>query len=78
MDQIYGMTLQKGNIDTMVDFICCGAGSIIGMLLIAFLRNGIIGKNKETVKKQRKLEKEERLLKEELYKEYIKNKGAEK
>lgn len=78
MDQIYGLTLQKGNTDTMWDFICCGAGSIIAMLLVAFLRNGIIGKNKEKIKEQRRLEKEERLLKEKLYKEYIKNKGAEK
>ncbi len=75
MDQIYGLTLQKGNTDTMVDFICCAAGSIIAMLLVAFLRNGIIGKNKEKIKEQRRFEKEERLLKEKLYKEYIKNKG---
>lgn len=78
MDRIYGMTLQKGNTDTMVDFICCAAGSVIAMLLVAFLRNGIIGKDKEKIKEQRRLEKEERLLKEKLYKEYIKNKGEEK
>lgn len=78
MDEIYGMTLQKGNTDTMVDFICCAAGSIIAMLLVAFLRNGIIGKNKEKIKEQRRIEKEEKLLKEKLYKEYIKTRGEEK
>jgi len=77
MDKIYDMTLQRGNTDTMVDFICCGAGSILGMLLIAFLRNGIIGKDKEKVKEQRKLEKEKNILKEKLYQEYIKDKGEE-
>jgi len=77
MDQIYGLTLQKGNTDTMVDFICCAAGSVIAMLLVAFLRNGIIGKNKAKIKEQRRLEKEERLLKERLYKEYLKSKGED-
>ena len=44
------------------------------MLLVAFLRNGIIGKDKEKVKEERRLEKEKRLLKDKLYKEYIKSK----
>ena len=78
MDQIYGMTLQRGNTDTMVDFICCATGSVLAMLLVAFLRNGIMGKNKAEVKAQRQKEKEERLLKEKLYKEYIKAQGEEK
>ncbi len=71
MDEIYGLTLQKGNSDTMGDFIACAVGSVLGMLAIAFLRNGIIGKNKAQVKAQIIKEKEERLLKERLYKEYL-------
>lgn len=78
MDKIYKMTLQRGNTDTMVDFICCAVGSVLAMLLVAFLRNGIIGKNKAEVKAQRQKEKHERLLKEKLYKEYIKAQGEEK
>lgn len=77
MDQIYGMTLQRGNTDTMWDFITCAAGSIIAMLLVAFLRNGIIGKNKEKIKEQRRKEKEVKLLKDKLYKEYLKSKGED-
>lgn len=80
MDRIYGMNLQcsapdteAGLIDTMVDFIMCSIGAVAGMLSVAFLRNGIIGKNKEAVKEQRRLENEKRLLKDKLYKEYIKD-----
>ncbi|MBR5202619.1 MAG: hypothetical protein IKW45_05080 [Clostridia bacterium] len=71
MDQLYGMTLQKGNSDTMMDFISCAIGTVITMLLVAFLRNGIIGKNKEKIKEERRLEKEKRLLKDKLYLDYL-------
>ena len=74
MDKLYGMTLQKGNTDTMVDFISCAVGSVITMLFVAFLRNGIIGKNKEKVKEERHLENEKRLLKDKLYLDYINSK----
>lgn len=73
MDKLYKMTLQRGNDDTMIDFIMCAIGSVLAMLLVAFLRNGIIGKNKEEVKKMRQKENEKRLLKDRLYEEYIKN-----
>ena len=49
MDSLYGMTLQRGNTDTMVDFIACAVGAVVTMLLVAFYRNGVIGKNKEGV-----------------------------
>ena len=74
MDSLYGMTLQKGNTDTMVDFICCSVGAVLTMLLVAFLRNGVIGKNKEAIKEERRQVKEIRLLKEKLYKEYLESK----
>ena len=74
MDKLYGMTLQKGNTDTMVDFISCAVGAVITMLFVAFLRNGIIGKNKEKVKEERRLENEKRLLKDKLYLDYINSK----
>ena len=74
MDKIYGMTLQKGNTDTMVDFISCAVGAVVTMLFVAFLRNGIIGKNKEQVKEERRLQNEKRLLKDKLYLDYIKSK----
>ncbi len=74
MDKIYKMTLQKGNTDTMVDFISCAVGSVLTMLFVAFLRNGIIGKNKEKVKEERRFENEKRLLKDKLYLDYINSK----
>ncbi len=74
MDKLYGMTLQKGNTDTMVDFISCAVGAVITMLFVAFLRNGIIGKDKEKVKEERRLQNEKRLLKDKLYADYIKSK----
>ena len=74
MDKLYGMTLQKGNTDTMVDFISCAVGAVVTMLFVAFLRNGIIGKNKEKVKEERRLQNEKRLLKDKLYLDYIKSK----
>ena len=77
MDSIYGMTLQRGNTDTMVDFISCAIGAVLAMLLVAFLKNGIIGKNKEKAKELRRLENEKRLLKDKLYNEYIKEQKGE-
>lgn len=74
MDSLYGMTLQKGNTDTMVDFISCSIGAVITMLLVAFLRNGIVGKDKEKVCEERRFENEKRLLKDKLYKEYLDSK----
>ncbi len=74
MDKLYGMTLQKGNTDTMVDFISCAVGAVVTMLFVAFLRNGIIGKNKEQVKEERRLQNEKRLLKDKLYLDYINSK----
>ncbi len=74
MDKLYGMTLQKGNTDTMVDFISCAVGAVITMLFVAFLRNGVIGKNKEQVKEERRLQNEKRLLKDKLYLDYINSK----
>ncbi len=74
MDKLYGMTLQKGNTDTMVDFISCAVGAVITMLFVAFLRNGIIGKDKEKVKEERRLQNEKRLLKDKLYLDYINSK----
>ena len=67
------MTLQRGNDDTMIDFIMCAIGAVLAMFLVAFLRNGIIGKNKEEIKKMRQKEKEKQLLKDRLYEEYMKN-----
>lgn len=77
MDSLYGMTLQKGNTDTMVDFIACAIGAVVTMLLVAFYRNGVIGKNKEAIKEERRKIKEQRLLKEKLYREYLDSKGEE-
>lgn len=84
MDRIYGLTLQNsapnteaGLIDTMVDFIMCAIGSVIGMLLIAFIRNGIIGKHKKEIKAERRLENEKRLLKDRLYREYMEKQESE-
>jgi hypothetical protein len=44
------------------------------MLLVSFLRNGIIGKDKEKVREERRFENEKRLLKDKLYKEYLDSK----
>lgn len=78
MDQIYGLTLQRGNTDTMVDFISCAIGAVLTMLFVAFLRNGIIGKNKEKVKEARRAENEKRLLKDKLYNDYLNSQEEEK
>ena len=54
MDRLYGLTLQmssplseSGLIDTMVDFIMCAAGAIIGMIYCALYHTGKIGKNRK-------------------------------
>lgn len=72
MDRLYGYTLQvsdilseAGLVDTMVDFIMAAAGSVLGMFLIAFKRNGIIGKNRKEIrakiKAQQSIERQEEL-----------------
>lgn len=57
MDRVYGYQLQTSQIiseiglkDTMEDTICCVVGSVIGMFLVAFYRNGIIGKNRKELR----------------------------
>ncbi len=57
MDRLYGYVLQKsdilseaGLIDTMLDLILAGAGSLFGMFGVAFSKNGIVGKNRKTVR----------------------------
>ena len=75
MDSLYGMTLQKGNADTMMDFITCAVGAVVTMLLVSFYRNGLMGKNKEAVKEERRQINEQRLLKEILYREYLESMG---
>lgn len=57
MDRLYGYTLQQsfildegGLLDTMVDLILGGAGSLLGMFFVAFSKNGIIGKNRRAVR----------------------------
>ena len=59
MDRVYGYQLQTsvliseiGLRDTMEDTICCVVGSVIGMFLVAFYRNGIIGKNRKEIRAQ--------------------------
>ena len=72
MDRLYGYTLQQsfildegGLVDTMIDLILGGAGSVLGMFLVAFSKNGIIGKNRKEVrarvKAQSKADKEAEL-----------------
>ena len=57
MDRLYGYVLQKsdilseaGLVDTMLDLILAGAGGLFGMFFVAFSKNGIIGKNRKTVR----------------------------
>ncbi|MCH5190217.1 MAG: hypothetical protein J1F37_06615 [Oscillospiraceae bacterium] len=78
MDSIYGLNLQRretGVLDTMTDFCVCAAGSVLGMLLVSFLRNGIIGKNKDKIREENRKKEEIRLLKDKLYEEYLKGEG---
>lgn len=73
MDRLYGYTLQQsfildegGLVDTMVDMILGGAGALFGMFWVAFVKNGIIGKNhkelRAKVKAQSKADREAELL----------------
>lgn len=64
VDRLYGFAVQcstpyteDGLIDTMVDLAACAVGSVITMLVTAFYRNGVIGKNRKQVKAQ-KLERD--------------------
>lgn len=57
MDRLYGYTLQMspilgedGLVDTMIDMILAGSGSVFGMFWVAFSRNGIIGKNRKEIR----------------------------
>lgn len=66
MDRLYGYTLQKsdildegGLVDTMVDLIMGGAGSLLGMFWVAFVRNGIMGKNRKQVRAEVKAQSKE-------------------
>lgn len=80
MDSIYKMNLQRretGVLDTMTDFCVCAAGSVLGMLSVAFIRNGIIGKRKEKVREENRRKEEIRLLKDKLYDEYLKGEENE-
>ncbi len=60
MDRVYGYRLQTSDLiseigltDTMTDFICCVIGSLLGMLAVAFYRNGIIGgKNRKKLRSE--------------------------
>lgn len=72
MDRLYGYTLQvssilseDGLVDTMIDMILAGAGSVLGMFWVAFSRNGVIGKNRKElrarVKAQSKFDRETEL-----------------
>ncbi|MEG2080721.1 MAG: hypothetical protein RRZ68_04050, partial [Oscillospiraceae bacterium] len=78
MDRIYGMQLQRsiptseiGLLDTMFDFICDAIGAIIGMFLVAFYKNGLLGKHKKELRA--KIKKEEQLeeLKNRLLEDYL-------
>ncbi len=80
MDRVYGLLLQNsmpmsdyGLTDTMVDIIMSSAGAVAGMFLVAFYRNGLIGKHKKLYKQRAERLEENELLKEKLLKEYYKN-----
>jgi uncharacterized membrane protein YjdF len=80
MDRVYGLLLQNsmpmsdyGLTDTMVDIIMSSAGAVAGMFLVAFYRNGLIGKHKKLYKQRAERPEENELLKEKLLKEYYKN-----
>ena len=84
-----GLTKTRDNIVAGVDAIFNGASEIDDdfyeeieeILVMGDLginaTNAIIEDLKKKVKEQRRLEKEKNILKEKLYKEYIKNKGEE-
>lgn len=78
MDRVYGMQLQLsvpmsdyGLTDTMVDIIMNSVGAVCGMFLIAFQRNGIVGKHKKYYKEYARRAEETEKLKEQLLKDYI-------
>lgn len=80
MDRVYGLRLQNsvpvsdyGLTDTMVDMIMSAAGGLVGMFLVAFYRNGKIGKHKQLYKEKMQKAEEDELLKEKLLKEYKEN-----
>lgn len=80
MDRVYGLLLQNsmpmsdyGLTDTMVDIIMSSAGAVAGMFLVAFYRNGLIGKHKKLYKQRAQRLEENELLKEKLLKEYYRN-----
>ncbi|MBR1811242.1 MAG: hypothetical protein IJ766_06305 [Clostridia bacterium] len=59
MDRVYGYQLQRSSLiaetglrDTMVDLICCAVGALIGMFLVAFKKNGVIGKGRKALRRQ--------------------------
>lgn len=81
MDRVYGLMLQNsapmsdyGLTDTMVDFIMASIGAVVGMFIVAFYRNGIIGPNKRIYKERARRAQETELLKEELLKQYLESK----
>lgn len=78
MDRLYGMQLQcstpiseAGLLDTMWDFIIATAGALAGMFLVAFYRNGKLGKNKKAVRERIAREKRESECKEQLWEAYL-------
>ena len=80
MDRVYGLLLQNsrpmsdtGLTDTMVDIIMSSAGAVVGMLLVVFHSNGIIGSHKELYKKRAKELEETEELKEQLLRDYLEN-----
>ena len=80
MDRVYGLLLQNsrpmsdvGLTDTMVDFIMSSIGAVVGMLTVAFYRNGLIGPHKEMYKQRAKKLEETEELKETLLRNYLEN-----
>lgn len=78
MDRLYGLHLQQsvptsesGLVDTMVDLILGAAGSVITMLIVAFKRNGIIGKNRKQVRAKLEREKQREREKEQVWQAYL-------
>lgn len=78
MDRLYGLHLQRslpisdsGLVDTMVDLILGVAGALIAMLYTSFKRNGVIGKDKNRIKAQKKRENEMYAQKERVWQDYL-------
>lgn len=72
MDRLYGYRLQQSAIlsesgltDTMGDLILCAVGSLLGMFVVAFYKNGLIGRGRkerrQRVKEQSRRDREEEL-----------------